>query len=457
MPRQLSCILLALFILASAHRAAAAPARPPNVLLIFVDDLGYGDLACYGGKDLRTPHIDSLAQRGLRFETFYANSAVCSPSRAALLSGRYPELAGVPGVIRTHSEDSWGYLAPSATLLPAVLKQAGYHTALVGKWHLGLEKENTPNARGFDHFHGWLGDMMDSYTGHRRHDINYMRLEDQVIDPPGHATDLFTQWSIEYLRKQAPAAREGAKPFFLYLAYNAPHGPIEPPDEWLAKVIQREPGINPKRAKLVALIEHMDDGVGKVLAALKENGLDQNTLVIFASDNGGDLGAGATNGPLRNGKTSMYEGGLRVPMIAAWPGQIAPGANNSCVAAHMDLMPTICEVAGAAAPPGIDGMSILSVLKGNPPSPAIAERTLFFVRREGGPTAGFSTHAVRRGDWKLVYNTPYTPFELYNLKQDPKEETDLSQKAPRIRNEMIKALKIHQTRAGAVPWRKTPE
>jgi arylsulfatase A-like enzyme len=175
----------------------------PNVLVILVDDLGYGDLSSYGATDLQTPNIDGLVTSGMRFESFYANCPVCSPTRAALLTGRYPDLVGVPGVIRTHITDNWGYLFPQAILLSQVLKRAGYHTAIVGKWHLGLAAPNTPNERGFDHFHGFLGDMMDDYYNHRRHGFNYMRLDEKEIDPEGHATDLFTQWAIDYLRERA--------------------------------------------------------------------------------------------------------------------------------------------------------------------------------------------------------------------------------------------------------------
>ena len=179
-------------------RSAEQP-RVPNIILILADDLGYGDVSSYGAKDLKTPKVDALVSAGMRFDNFYANCPVCSPTRASLLSGRYPELVGVPGVIRTRAANNWGYLSPRAVMLPQVLRKAGYHTALVGKWHLGLESPCTPLDRGFDHFHGWLGDMMDDYYKHRRHGINYMRLGRETIDPKGHATDLFTEWAIDYI------------------------------------------------------------------------------------------------------------------------------------------------------------------------------------------------------------------------------------------------------------------
>jgi len=278
-------------------------ASKTNILLILVDDLGYGDLSSYGTTDLQTPNIDKLVTKGVRFNNFYANCPVCSPTRASILTGCYPDKVGVPGVIRTHKSDNFGYLSPHATLLPTMLKKVGYHTAIIGKWHLGLESPNTPNERGFDFFHGFLGDMMDDYNTHRRHKINYMRLNDKEIDPKGHATDLFTNWSIDYLKERS----KSKQPFFLYLAYNAPHTPIQPPADWVKRVKKREPGISDKRAELAAFIEHLDDGIGKVIQSLKENKLYENTLIVFTSDNGGLLRVGANNGDLRDGKQSMYE------------------------------------------------------------------------------------------------------------------------------------------------------
>lgn len=421
---------------------------PPNVLLILVDDLGYGDLSCYGATDLRSPKIDSLVARGIRFDNFYANCPVCSPTRASLLTGRYPELVGVPGVIRTHAENSWGYLAEDAVLLPEILKAAGYKTAIVGKWHLGLETPNRPTDRGFDVFRGYLGDMMDDYYNHRRHGINYMRHDEKEIDPEGHATDLFTDWACEYLQA---CARSADEPFFLYLAYNAPHTPIQPPAEWLAKVKQREAGISDRRAKLVALIEHMDDGIGKVMRTLQATGLDENTLVLFSSDNGGQLSVGANNGPLRDGKQSMYEGGLKVPFCAVWPQRIAAGSRSDRIALSMDLFPTICVAAGAKLEHAIEGRSILPTLLGKPQ--AAENRDLFFHRREGGlQYGGLTINAIRRGDWKLLQNSPFAPLELYHLADDPREENDLSAKNKQAFRELSAALRLQIQRGGAIPW-----
>jgi len=442
---------LAAATLAMPTRLAAAKktaAGKPNIVVIIADDLGYGDLSSYGARDLQTPNIDRLVAAGMRFDNFYANCPVCSPTRASLLTGRYPDLVGVPGVIRTHITSNFGYLAPQAAL-PKLLKQAGYHTAIVGKWHLGLESPNTPNERGFDHFHGFLGDMMDDYYDHRRHGFNYMRLNDKHIEPKGHATDLFTQWAIEYIHQRA----KSDKPFFLYLAYNAPHTPIQPPTQWLERVKKRQKNISDRRAKLVALIEQLDNGIGKVITALKEHGLRDKTLIIFTSDNGGQLGVSASNGALNGGKGQMYEGGIRVPTCAVWPGKIKPNCRTDLVALTMDLFPTICEVAGVKLDHKVDGRSILPMLLGKP-QPA-EERTLFWVRREGGNYGGRAFYAARYGDWKLLQNSPFEPLQLYNLADDPQENKPID-KNHKMYGQLFIALRNHIIEAGAVPWQKYP-
>ena len=442
--RKLIATLLAITCLAIPSTQFAKP----NILVILVDDLGYGDLSSYGAPDLKSPAIDSLMSSGMRFDSFYANCPVCSPTRAALLSGTYPDLVGVPGVIRTHPQNNWGWLSPHAILLPKPLKKTGYHTAIVGKWHLGLEAPNRPNERGFDHFKGFLCDMIDDYYKHRRHGINYFRENEKEIDPPGHATDLFTEWAIDYLNDR----KDKKSPFFLYLSYNAPHTPIQPPHDWLEKVKAREKGITDKRAKLVALIEHMDDGIGRVMDTLRMNGQDKNTLIIFTSDNGGQLNVGARCGNHRGGKQDMYEGGLKVPACAVWPNHIKPGTRSNLRGMSMDIYPTVCEAAGAKIPAYVGGISFIPTLLGKPQE---IIRDLIFVRREGGTLYnGQDYHAFRRGDWKLVHNQPDEPLQLYNLKNDPLESTDLAKKNRQIYNTLKAALRLHYQRAGQVPWQK---
>jgi len=425
----------------------------PNVLLIMVDDLGYGDLSCYGAPDLKTPNIDRLAASGMKFTQFHANCTVCSPTRASLLSGCYPDRVGVPGVIRTHSRNSWGLLRTDVDLLPTVLRRAGYRTAMFGKWHLGLAEPNVPNLRGFDHFRGFLGDMMDDYYHHRRAGQNYMRFNRRVIDPEGHATDLFTDWTCEYL-----AEHDGKRPFFIYLAYNAPHFPIQPPKDWLDRYQERHPDVPEKRAKNCAFIEHLDAGVGRVIESLEKSGCADETLVIFTSDNGGSLPHAQRNLPLAGGKQQHYEGGICVPTCAVWPGRIEPGTVCDRVAMTMDLFPTICEAAGGGSGKSpveydktIDGRSILPALLGKDQPPE--DRSLFWVRLEGGGYQGRPYYAARRGDWKLFQNRADEPMQLVDLANDPKETIDLAEKHPDVAADLKAALEAHKARTAEVPWR----
>ncbi len=432
-----------------APRLTAREYKKPNILMILVDDLGYGDLSSYGASDLKTPAIDSLVSAGMRFDNFYANCPVCSPTRAALLTGRYPDMAGVPGVIRTHIASSWGYMDPRTITLPTVLKDCGYRTACIGKWHLGLSEQEHPNRRGFDHFKGFLGDMMDDYYNHKRHGFDYMYENEKPIDPEGHATDLFTQWSADYITKAA----KSDKPWFLYLAYNAPHTPIQPPKDWLEKVRKREEGIDNRRARLVALIEHMDAGIGKVIEALNESGDADNTLIVFTSDNGGQSNVGANNGPLTGGKQQMFEGGIKVAACAVWPGRIKPGSRSDRLALTMDLYPTFCEAAGAQIDYPIDGRSILPTLLGKNQPPE--DRTVFWMRREGGRYAGRIYYAARYGSYKLLQNSPFEPMILVNLEEDPLEQNPLPTNHPMYKK-LTNDLKGHITESGAVPWQKYP-
>ena len=420
----------------------------PNILVILTDDQGYHDVSYYGTQDLKTPHIDALTADGMRFDNFYANCPVCSPTRASFMTGRYPDVVGVPGVIRTHANNSWGYMDPTAKTLPDKLKEVGYHTAIIGKWHLGLESPNTPNERGFDFFHGWLGDMMDDYWKKRRHDINYMRRNQEIIDPPGHATDIFTDWAIEHIYERAPEDQ----PFFMYLAYNAPHFPVQPPQDWLEKVKAREPNLTDKRAKLVAFIEHLDDGIGKVISALKETGEYDNTIIVFTSDNGGLLRDEANNGPYRDGKQSVYEGGLRVPTSIVWKESgIKSGSSASYKSATMDLYPTLVEAAGGSIEIDIEGKSFLPLLKGEKMSDK--DRVLYYVRREGGRTyGGLTIQAVELNGWKLLQNSPFAEQELYYLPDDPYETNNLADQEKEKFNEMNAIMMKQIQEAGKISW-----
>ncbi|MEN6324436.1 MAG: sulfatase-like hydrolase/transferase [Proteiniphilum sp.] len=423
--------------------------KNPNFLLILVDDLGYGDLSCQGATDLHTPNIDSLFNMGIKFTNFYSNSTVSSPTRAALMTGCYPDLVGVPGVIRTHEEDNWGYFSPQSVTLPEILKKSGYTTALIGKWHLGLSSPNLPNERGFDFFHGFLGDMMDDYWTHLRHNTNYMRLNEKEINPKGHATDIFTDWAIEYISKS-----KKNQPFFLYLAYNAPHFPIQPPEEWIDKVKAREKNVTEKRAKNIALIEHLDSNIGRLIESLNKNRLMENTIVVFVSDNGGHLPSGASNGKLRGGKQDMFEGGIKVPACMVWKNKISPQSQTNVLSTTMDIFPTFGQIANAKINHKIDGMSLFPFLfTGVEKQENNSEREIFFMRREGGEYGGLCYYAVRKGEYKLLQNNPFENYGLYNIKNDPYEKEKITN-MPEKYKELKNLLARHIQKSGSVPWQK---
>ncbi|MBK9132726.1 MAG: sulfatase-like hydrolase/transferase [Gammaproteobacteria bacterium] len=435
-------------------------APPPNIVVILTDDQGYGDVAYTGlAADLETPNLDDLAAHGMRFNNFYANSSVCSPTRAALMTGRYPALVGVPGTVARDPVTNMGYFSPTGPTLPELLKSAGYTTGLIGKWHLGDylggDPHNLPTHRGFDHFHGFIGAAGDYYT----HDgssygwpgDNLLMLNDTVLDPASlqgiHTTDLLTQWAKDYIQERAGSSQ----PFMMYLAFSAPHDPVQPPQSYLNQVLAREPGIDPERAKLVALIEHLDDSIGQVVQELKDNGIYDNTLIIYTSDNGGYLLHNANNGPYRGGKLDFYEGGLRVPMAAVWPGRIQPGTQSAEIALTMDLYATIAEAAGVTIQHPIEGRSILPTLLGQ--SPQYPARDLFFENRSTFTDTLWKTHyAVRRQDWKLVQNAPGGTFELYNLASDPYETQNLAASNPTKVTELMAVLNGYKAEESLVPW-----
>jgi len=416
--------------------------RAPNVVIVLADDLGFGDVACLNPDSrIPTPSCDALARQGMLFVDAHSGSAVCTPTRYGLLTGRYAWRSRLTrGVL-------WGYSAPlidpHVVTLPQLLQREGYRTAAIGKWHLGLEE------RGFESFDGFLGDMMDDYYHHRRHGIGYLRRNAVAVEAQGHATDVFTAWACERLTELSKSER----PFFLQLAYNAPHTPIQPPSDVLTNVLQREPGITEPRAKLVALIEHLDSGIGQVMETLKSLGLEDSTIVVFTSDNGGQLDAGANNGRWRDGKQSRYEGGIRVPCCLRWPGVTTEGSHCQFPAVTMDLVPTLCHAVGITVPRDIDGQDLGPALRGR--ENELKPRPLFFHRREGGPRyGGLTIQAVIEGRWKLVQNSPFAPRELFDLETDPLESQDVSSMHPQVVKELAAKLARQTQRGGEVPWQK---
>lgn len=410
--------------------------RRPNILFLFADDLGYGDLGCYGCRDARTPAIDGLAAEGVRFRQYYAAAPECSPTRTALLTGRYLQRVGglecaiginnvgrYDDAIRLANRHDLG-LPASETTISRLLKDAGYATAVYGKWHLGYEKKFLPPRHGFDHFVGILGGNCD-YFHHCEPAGNKTLYEnDRPIERDEYMTDLITNESVAFLRRRA-AAKDG-RPFFLYVCYTAPHSPYQGPGDRRPAKLPADDWNQGTRAKFVELVEHMDKGVAKILDALADAGLADRTLVFFVSDNGANRKG--RNAPFSGYKSSLYEGGIRVPCIVRWPGVLPKGVTAEHVAITMDLSVSMVRAAGAAAPRGrpFDGIDILAdVASGRAPR----KRTLFWRARRGERT----WRAVRDGSLKLLSRQDGAAVTewLFDLAADPGEKTNLIADRPR--------------------------
>jgi arylsulfatase A-like enzyme len=432
-----------MFIILLVLTIAVPQRSKPNIILIQADDLGYGDLSCYGQKKFKTPAIDRLASGGTRFTQYYAGSTVCAPSRSVLMTGQHTGHTRIRGNARYP-------LLPEDVTVAEVLKSAGYRTGLIGKWGLGEDgTTGVPNRQGFDYFYGYLN---------QRHAHNYyptflwrneerIKLRNNVPneDQEGsgvsdnkldYSHDLFTQEAMAFLEKSA------GEPFFLYLAYTTPHANneakakgMEVPD--LGEFAGKD-WPEPQKGK-AAMITRMDRDIGKLLERLKQLDVDKNTIVIFTSDNGPHKEGGVdpnffdSNGALRGIKRDLYEGGIRVPMIVRWPGKVKAGAESTQVWWHADILPTMAEVAGTKAPANIDGISMLPAVLGKRGK---GHEFLYWEFHEGG-----FQQAVRMGDWKGVRRGSDAPLELYDLKTDISEQTDVAQKHPEIVKRIAEYLK----------------
>jgi len=402
---------------------AQVPPKRPNILFILADDLGYGDLGCYGQERIKTPNIDRLAAEGVRFTQAYAGSTVCAPSRCCLMTGKHTGHATVRG----NKAPELG-LRPDETTVASLLKQAGYRTALFGKWGLGgPETGSVPNTRGFDEFFGYLN-QAHAHNSSPEHlwenQSEYLLRGNWFNQKKQFAPDLFSARTLSFIERQQ------RDPFFLYLAYTVPHADnelgllqkngIDAPDQGMY-VREDWPDVEKNFA---AIITRMDSDIGRILQLLKRKGLDENTLVIFSSDNGPhkegghDAGFFRSSGPLRGVKRDLYEGGIRVPAIARWTKTIAPGKVSEFPWAFWDFLPTAAELAGVRAPTGLDGMSIVPALLGKEQRAHDYLYWEFFER-------GFQ-QAVRQGDWKLVRQAPNFKLELFNLRDDVGETRDLA-------------------------------
>jgi len=385
----------------------------PNIILIMTDDAGYGDFGSYGAPDARTPNIDSVARDGIRLTDFYA-MPTCSPTRAALISGRYQQRYSIEAPLGGPKDFDRG-LPVKGRSLPQLLKNNGYATALVGKWHLGYKPEFSPVSHGFSYFFGFKSGYIDYHQHTPGSDSPFERdlwENDQQVMVPGYMTDLITERSMQFIEKNTQ------KPFFIDIAYNAPHWPYQDPDkpstapDQAAHASPFNVDTN-SRADYVKMIERVDLGVGQILKLLDRLGLQRNTIVIFTNDNGGEWLS--SNAPLFQNKGSVWEGGTRVPAMIRWPGHIMPGTVSDQVGITMDLTASILAVTGSMVPSDLEGMNLFPILEGQTRQ---VERTLFWRISGNRPM-----EAVRSGDWKLVMDGRRAM--LFNLRTDISERTNL--------------------------------
>jgi arylsulfatase A len=410
-------LVLAAVLAGTGPQPRAAADERPNIVLIMTDDAGYGDFGVYGSSDIKTPNIDRLARDGVRLTDFYANGATCTPTRAGLITGRYQQRYALEAPLGVRpKEDAERGLPPTAGSLPRLLKGAGYHTALIGKWHLGWKAEYSPNAHGFDEFFGFKSGYVDYYQ-HTAGIDSPLQADlfenDRPVAVDGYLTDLITDRAIRVLEQYR------SSPVFIDVAYNAPHWPYQRPDQpstardRARHVLPMDADAN-TRADYVTMVERVDAGVGRILAALDRLGLRRNTIVVFTNDNGGEwLSHG---GPLFHRKGSVWEGGIRVPAIVRWPARLPAGRVSRQVGLTMDLTASFLAAAGVPAPATkLDGLNLLPILAGGAPE---VERTLFWR-----VTGARQQHAVRSGRWKLVVDQG-RPL-LFDLPRDVGERTDL--------------------------------
>ncbi len=448
------------FLFVSLCACSSNPQTPvdrPNFIVIFADDLGYGDLGVYGHPTIRTPHLDRMAAEGLRFTQFYTGASVCTPSRAALLTGRLPVRNGLADdQIRVLFPPSKGGLPASEVTIPEALQSAGYVSAAIGKWHLGHVPGHFPTEHGFDEYFGipYSNDMTPTASDWGRAQtyppLPLMRGTEVIETEPDQRllTRRYTEESISFIQ------RNRDRPFFLYLSHTMPHIPIFASDEFEG---------TSTRGLYGDVIEEIDWSVGQILDVLRDTGLDRKTLVIFTSDNGPWLTvgfAGGTAGLLRDGKGTTWEGGMRVPTIAWWPGMIPAGQTTQSLGTTMDLMPTMLELAGASRPDDriYDGADLMPVLL----DPAAEVREEIYYYR------GAQLWAARKGPWKIHYVTrsayvgdqpvEHEPPLLFHLDRDPGEQFNLAEEHPEVILELQEMVDAHLTELVRAPSQlKIPE
>ncbi len=420
----------AIFLAGCSSTAAAE--RRPNIVLMVSDDQGYRDLGCYGGPTIRTPNLDRLAREGVRLTSFYVTWPACTPSRGSILTGRYPQRNGLYDMIRNdmvnyghrYTEEEYA-LSPEMTLgmdlrevmISQVLREAGYATGMIGKWDGGRARRFLPLQRGFDSYFGFANTGIDYWT-HERYGIPSMFRGNQRVKEEGYATDLFRDEALKFIDVNK------TRPFFLYVAFNAPHSAssledrgVQAPREYIQQYSSEDP--DKPRTRYMACVTCMDEAIGQIMARLAQHGLTDNTLVLFMSDNGG--GGPCDNQPLRGKKGQMFEGGLRVPCIVRFPGRVATGQTRDDLLTALDIFPTFVAAAGATSPREVtlDGFDMLPVLRGDKPG---SRQEMFWQRR--------SDKAARVGNWKWVETDSFRG--LFDLRADVGEQQDRSAEKPDV-------------------------
>lgn len=418
-------------VLPGCHSSSSRNKRRPNIVLIMADDLGYGDVGCYGCSDIRTPAIDSLAAEGVRFTTFYSNAPECTPTRTALLTGRYQHRVGglecalgignvgrYDDAIRLRRTHDMG-LPVEETSIARMLKNAGYATAVSGKWHLGYEPKFFPLRHGFDSWFGPVGGAVDYFHHNEYTGEPALYENDKPVKREGYLTNLITDEAVGFIQQRRK------KPFFLYVAYTAPHTPYQGPGDKKPEPVAQTDYNKGSRETYAAMVERMDQGIGRILKTLDNAGLTDNTLVIFMSDNGANRTG--NNSPFSGYKGNLFEGGIRVPCIAKWPGVITPGTTSDQACMTMDFSRSIVRAAGTKPPAGrkFDGIDILQAVATNR---LTQKRTLFWRARRGERTR----KAVRDGSLKYIrlQNGNNVKEYLFDLKSDPAEKNNLLNEQP---------------------------
>jgi len=414
--------------------------QKPNLIVILTDDQGYADVGFNGSTDIKTPHIDRIASEGTRFTNGYVSYPVCGPSRAGLLTGRYQDRFGFtsnPTMDPTIPENG---IPTTEKNIAEVLKPAGYTSAIIGKWHMGTHPDLWPNKRGFDYFYGFLSGghqyFPEDLTLNDLDDVKYkydwyrtrLLRNEQRVDTDEYLTDELSNEAVEFIK------RESDKPFFLYLAYNAPHTPLQASEKYLARYQHIK---DKKRRTYAAMVSAVDDGVGAILATLKEQGIDENTLVVFLSDNGGARNNASDNGGLRGNKNDLFEGGVRVPFAARWPNQIPAGVDYHQAVSSLDILATIVEQAKVDTSKnkpldGVDLMPYITNKKSGSPHDILFWRHL-----------KANSHAIRRGSEKLLQVKKKSM--LFDLDDDLAENKDISEKQLSNKDELEKAYQLWQS------------